>query len=235
MLFADYDRPLILYYITDQRQFPGNAVQQRRCLLLKIAEAATAGVDYIQLREKDLPIRDLEILAREAVASIETARRQGSRTRLLINSRSDVALASAAHGVHLVSRDISPGDIRALWMNTRPQRPPVIGVSCHSVVDVRVAESQGADFAVLAPIFGKAATGAPGIGLAPLAEACGRVLAPEHTEAAPKPSPFPVLALGGVTLENAAACIAAGAAGIAGIRLFQEHDVHSVVRKLRRE
>ncbi len=196
---------VLLYYITDRKQLPSSVR-----LLHKIAEAAHAGVHYIQLREKDLPVRELEVLAKEAVQAIV-----GTRTRLLINSRSDVAIASGAHGVHLTSTDIYAGDARALWR----ERQPVIGVSCHSTGDVRMAEAQGADFAVLAPIFGKA--GGPGIGLTALAEATGVVPPPAHTESAPRPLRFPVLALGGVTLANARACLAAGAAGVAGIRLFQ--------------
>lgn len=212
---------MILYYITDRRQFPGDAAQQRGCVLQKIAEAAQAGVDYIQLREKDLPVRDLERLAREAQAAVA-----GTTTKLLINSRSDAAIASGASGVHLTSNDISAGDVRALWGS----RSAVIGVSCHSVAEVRMAEAQGADFAVLAPIFGKG--DAPGIGLRVLGEACGRVPQPDHTEAAPVPMRFPVLALGGVTIENALSCLAAGAAGIAGIRIFQQGEVREIVRSL---
>ena len=219
---------MILYYITDRQQFPGDAAEQRRRLLAKISEAVRAGIDYIQLREKDLLSGELEILARDAADLLADG--QGSRTRLLINSRSDVALACGAAGVHLTSNDISAGDARALWMNSR-QRPPVLAVSCHSVAEVRMAESQGANFAVLAPIFGKGS--APGIGLDLLREACGQVQAPEHTESAPHLFGFPVVALGGVTLDNAAACVVAGAAGIAGIRIFQEQDVEDVVRKLR--
>src|SRR5258708_20186605 len=87
---------VLLYYITDRRQFPGNGEEQRQRLLAKIAECAAAGVDYIQLREKDLTTRELHRLAEEAIASIPA----DSRTRLLINSRVDVALACGAHGVH---------------------------------------------------------------------------------------------------------------------------------------
>lgn len=216
---------MILYYITDRHQFSGTAAEQNRCLLEKIAEAAQAEIDYIQLREKDLPSRKLEILAIQAAAILK-----GRRTRLVINSRSDIALACGADGVHLTSNDISAGDVRALWMNSLTH-PPVIAVSCHSVAEVRMAESQGADFAVLAPIFGKG--GSPGIGLDVLREACGQLRSPEHTESAPNARLFPVLALGGVTIENAAACIAAGAAGIAGIRIFQKNDIGELARQLR--
>ena len=98
--------------------------------------------------------------------------------------------------------------------------------------DVRYAEAHGADFAVLAPIFEKPNTDLPGLGLELLRIACRRAVAPDNTEAAPESS-FPVLALGGVKLDNAFACIRAGASGVAGIRLFQEGDVHPTVRTLR--
>jgi thiamine-phosphate pyrophosphorylase len=191
-------------------------------LIGKIAEAAHAGIDYIQLREKDLAPRALERLAREAMQAV-----RGTKAKLLINSRSDIAIAVGAHGVHLTSNDIAAGDALALWR----EKSPVIGVSCHSIGEVRMAESQGADFAVLAPIFGKGS--APGLGLRVLAEACGVATPPEHTESAPKPLRFPVLALGAVTVQNAALCAQAGAAGVAGIRLFQDNDVAEVVRRLR--
>ncbi len=213
---------MILYYIADRRQFPGTPAEQQTRLLAKIAEAANAGVDYIQLREKDLAGRELESLTQKAVAIVAAARRKASGARLLINSRSDVALACGADGVHLTGNDIPARDARALWMSVAPEPLPVIGVSCHSVEDVRKAEAQWADFAVLAPIFEKAVTGAPGIGIASLEEACHAVR-------------IPVLALGGVTRANAHECAVAGAAGIAGIRLFQENDIGNFVRELKQE
>src|SRR5882724_10426596 len=82
---------LQLYYITDRRQFPGDAQEQEQRLLAKIAECGAAGVEYIQLREKDLETRALEGLALKAMAALG-----GSRTQLLINSRTDVALACGA-------------------------------------------------------------------------------------------------------------------------------------------
>jgi len=111
-------------------------------------------------------------------------------------------------------------------------RDPVIGVSAHSPADVRYAESHGADFAVLAPIFEKATTLTPGIGLSALREACAALAAPGDVEA-PYQGGFSVLALGGVTLNNASDCLRAGALGVAGIRLFQHGDLCETVRKLR--
>src|SRR5262245_48334885 len=98
---------LLLYYITDRAQFPGDEPGRTKQLLDKITEAARSGVDYIQLREKDLSSRHLEQLARAATQRVCAS---GSKSRLLINSRSDVALAVGARGVHLQSRDISPED-----------------------------------------------------------------------------------------------------------------------------
>ncbi|HVG90240.1 MAG TPA: thiamine phosphate synthase [Alphaproteobacteria bacterium] len=206
-----------LYYITDRRQFAGDAQEQERRLLEKIAECATAGVDLIQLREKDLGSRALEELALKAMAVLA-----GARTRLLINSRTDVALACGAHGVHLPANDLAASDARAIFARAGVSEP-VIGVSTHSAAKVASAEAHGADFAVFGPVFEKSGT-ASRDGLEELRRICHR------TEAAQPP--MPVLALGGVTLENARQCLAAGAAGVAAIRLFQENQVDVVVKKL---
>jgi thiamine-phosphate pyrophosphorylase len=207
-----------LYYITDRRQFPGDAQEQERHLLENIAECAAAGVDLIQLREKDLSARALEELALKAMAAVA-----GSRTRLLINSRTDVALACGAHGVHLPANDLAASEVRAIFARAGVSEP-VIGVSAHSAAEVASAEAHGADFAVFGPVFEKSGT-ASREGLEELRGICHR------TEAAQPP--MPVLALGGITLENAPLCVAAGAAGIAAIRLFQQNDVRAVVKKLR--
>ena len=213
---------MLLYYITDRTQFPGDENARRIAVLANIAEAATWGVDYVQLREKDLPTRELESLANAALRTIEQNSQSGNgrtRTRLLINSRVDVAMVCGADGVHLRSEDISPNDVRRVW-SARRSDVPVIGVSCHSVGDVARAASERADFAVLAPVFEKKDTpGAPATGLSALREACHQSI--------------PVLALGGVNLENARSCIEAGAAGVAGIRLFQRGNLSEVVRLLR--
>jgi thiamine-phosphate pyrophosphorylase len=214
----------LLYYIADRNAFPGEKADRRRRLLEKIAEAARAGVDYIQLREKDLSTRELEILAREAVGILDQLRTRNPemRTALLVNSRTDVAMAAGADGVHLRADDVSPRDVLRIWeqygASARENSPrvPLIGVSCHSAAEVGKAAAGGATFAVFAPVFEKKdAQGARSAGLASLQEAC-------HAG-------VPVLALGGVTLSNARSCLDAGAAGIAGIRLFQENDVAVVV------
>jgi thiamine-phosphate pyrophosphorylase len=208
---------LLLYYITDRSQFPGDEISRWRLLLDKVGEAVDCGVDLVQLREKDLSPRRLEAGAREAVGRVQ--KRPAGKTRLLINSRSDVALACGADGVHLRSGDVSPGEARLLWPSVPAHQPPVIAVSCHSPAEVERARVAGADFVVLGPVFEKKNASAGGLGLPTLRRACE--------------SAIPVLALGGVTLENARACADAGAAGIAAIRLFQENDIAEVVRRLR--
>jgi len=210
---------LLLYYITDRTQFSDDETERRRLLLKKIAEAARSGVDFIQLREKDLSTHELEIFAELAVQTIRKNSSRERRTRLLINSRADVAIACGADGVHLRSNDVSAADIREIWARSgRRQERPVIGVSCHFTEDIARAISDGPDFAVFAPVFEK--RDAHPAGVAVLREVCRYNI--------------PVLALGGVTLENAGDCVGAGAAGVAGIRLFQENDVGQIVRRLRR-
>jgi thiamine-phosphate pyrophosphorylase len=204
---------LLLYYITDRTRFAGDEISRRHSLLHKIAEAARCGVDFIQLRERDLNGRELELLAREAIRAV---RENSSRTRLLINSRTDVAIACGADGVHLRSEDVSPSEVRKAWEKGL-KSAPVVSASCHSSGDVERAAAVGADLAVFAPVFEKQDSLAAG--LSALRAAC------EY--------PIKVLALGGVTRANARECVDAGAAGVAGIRLFQENDVASVVETLR--
>ncbi len=216
---------MLLYYITDRRAFAGGDAERRNAVVRRIAEAARAGVDYVQLREKDLPARELEQLARQALGAV---RDNSADTRLLINSRTDVALACGADGVHLPGDDIAASEVRTLWLKCSDCQP-VIGVSAHTMAEVRLAESHGANFAVLAPIFEKAQTSGKGIGLEILRAACSALATPDGNTG----ERFAVLALGGVNLENAAACLSAGSAGVAGIRLFQTGAIAETVRRLR--
>jgi thiamine-phosphate pyrophosphorylase len=225
---------ILLYYITDRRAFAGDEPSRRRLLLAKIAEAVNNGIDYIQLREKDLSSRDLESLAREALQIIGKKRMATDHppptTVLLINSRADIAIATKADGVHLRSKDISPEEVRTAWHGSCgagalareiSPRNPLIAISCHSAREIAEAAANAATFAVFAPLFEKkdAAAIVP-TGLEALRQACR--------------ARIPVLALGGITLQNAKSCLEAGAAGIAAIRLFQENDIATVVNKLRR-
>jgi len=224
----------LLYYITDRTAFAADEPTRRRCLLDKILEAARAGVDYIQLREKDLPTRELEMLARKAAQVVREASKLAPgpwplAPALLINSRTDVTFASGADGVHLRSDDVTPQEVRAIWekcgagasARELSPRAPLIGISCHSPGEVKQAEAEGATFAVFTPVFGKKdVPDVPQAGLTQLHEACKVKI--------------PVLALGGITPENAKSCLEAGASGIAAIRLFQENNIAETVAALRR-
>ena len=211
---------MLLYYITDRSQFAGDEAKRRSRLLTTVVEAARCGIDYIQLREKDLSSHDLETLANEAVRRLRTEN-QKLKTVFLINSRTDIALASRAQGVHLRSNDISPSEVKKIWTQGggTPARVTV-GVSCHTRSEVDRAAQSGADFAVFGPVFEKGKTSTRLTGLDALRDACREQI--------------PVMALGGVTLENAEGCLRAGAAGIAAIRLFQQNEMGKVVAALRR-
>jgi thiamine-phosphate pyrophosphorylase len=219
----------LLYYITDRSAFSGDESARRRLLLDKIAEATIAGVDYIQLREKDLSSRELESLAREAMSIVHQLRTvdRNLRTALLINSRTDVALACQADGVHLRAHDVSPAEVCAAWKSATSRdgsrltarELPLISVSCHSSGEVSKAAENGATVALFSPVFQKKdAPATSGAGLEALSKSA-------HAG-------IPVLALGGITAQSARSCLNAGASGIAAIRLFQENDIRKIARAL---
>jgi thiamine-phosphate pyrophosphorylase len=159
------------------------------------ARAARDGVEMIQIRAKELSARELSNLVR-AVGRV------AERTRILVNTRTDVALACGAHGVHLPSGSMAPDTIRRI-----APAGFLVGVSCHAIEELLAAKREGADFAVYGPVFPSVTKSLTPMGL----DAFRRAVAAVQ---------LPVYALGGVTRENAAACLAAGAAGIAGISLF---------------
>lgn len=159
---------------------------------------ARAGVEAVQLREKDLGDLELYRLARDARARV------GSATLLTINGRADVALAVGAAGVHLPSRGLPEAAVRRLL-----GPDALIGRSCHSRADVERAVRQGADYALLGPVFASPGKGRA-LGLGELAGAAAVGL--------------PLLALGGITIDRLAAVAEAGARGAAGIRVFLDRE-----------
>jgi len=200
---------MLRYAITNRALYPGDQRHQRAALVEQAVRWASTGINFIQLREKDLPAAHLAELARNLLKTLPPT------AKLLLNSRPDIAIAVSAHGVHLpaAAGELTPGQVRQLYA-TAGLPPPVITVSCHTLAEVARARDNRVDAILFAPVFEKNISGqiiAPGRGLAELRAACTAA------------SPTPVFALGGVTLENAPACVDAGAAGIAGIRLF--HDL----------
>ena len=209
-------RKPILCYVTDRRaleaasspssSLPSDPSPLRTHLLHdSIRRAAAAGAGWIQIREKDLETRALVDLARFAVA--ET---RATAARVFVNDRLDAALAANAGGVHLGEKSL-PVEAVTEWRRSTGRLDFLIGVSSHSLESARKAERSGADYIFFGPVFetpSKSAFGAPQ-GIERLREVCASV-------------EIPVLAIGGVNLENARECTAAGAAGIAAIRLFQD-------------
>lgn len=215
----------ILCYVTDRRGLDGaripsgaSAGRSKQGLRETIKNAAATGVDWIQIRETDLETRALVEMVRLAVADA-----RGTGSRILVNDRLDVALVAGAGGIHLGEKSL-PLEPVAEWRRSAGRAEFQIGVSCHSLEAARAAERCGADYLIFGPVFttpSKAAFGSPQ-GVESLRAVCAA-------------AGIPVLAIGGVTLENAGSCFAAGAAGVAAIRMFQEPgNMEAVVTALRK-
>ena len=173
---------------------------------------AVDGVDIVQVREKQLESGERYDLAWAAIDELRKLPPVSVRPRLVLNGRPDIAAAVGADGVHLPSRpgELSPTQARAIFL-AAGSPACLVSVSCHSPSEAALAHREGADFILFGPVFEKRVGGElllPGTGLQRLAEAC-------HLAAG-----TPVLALGGVTADTMEPCMAAGAAGVAGIRLF---------------
>ncbi len=207
----------VLCYVTGGAALAADPPSRVRSLLRVIAGAAAAGVDWIQIREKDLPTRILLELARGAVEAAEN-----SRARILVNDRLDVALAAAARGVHLGGESMPVAEVKKWCAAGNAPQDFLVGASCHSLAESQQAERDGADYLFFGPVFAtpsKEPFGPPQ-GIAKLEEICRAVK-------------IPVLAIGGMTRENAGECLRAGAAGVAAIRMFQEAaDTAGLVRAL---
>ena len=199
-------------------------------VLEKIRAAVAAGVDWVQIREKDLSGRELLALAKAAVGIANTQARETTAARsasqVIVNDRLDVALAAGAAGVHLGRESLSAQDVVRWCRGGNAPAQFLVGVSCHNLEEAREAHTAGASYIFFGPVFdtpSKRAMGQPQ-GVARLAEICSSVT-------------IPVIAIGGVSEENAAECVRAGAAGIAAIRMFQEPQntaaMQDVVERLR--
>jgi thiamine-phosphate pyrophosphorylase len=211
------DSSRLLCYVTDRAQISNSARNARASLLDKIKSISESRIDFIQIREKDLSGRELSELAREVIRLVPHS------CRILINDRLDVAQAVAAAGVHLGEKSIPVEHARRYVEERGGSTDFLIGVSAHSPEAARSAQMAGADYVIFGPVFvtpSKAAFG-PAQGLEKLATVCASVS-------------IPVLAIGGITQENASECYSRGASGIAAIRLFQEAaDAERVVKQLR--
>lgn len=203
----------VTYYITARHQLdslPGPG-EREEGLIRKVRAAFSAGVDYVQVREKDLPAGRVADLV-ETLAGLPEKR----NCRLLVNERWDIAGSCGADGVHLPSDSSLLPLIRA-----RAGESIILGVSCHGKEDVARAAGEGASYVLLGPIFETPSKpGVKPLGLATLSEIC-------------RSFRVHIYALGGINARNAEDCIGAGAAGVAGIRLFQqEQDIEALCRRL---
>jgi len=193
----------IVCYVTDRKAL--GAADPAGNLLAKIRAAMAVGVDWVQIREREMPARELLALAKAAVGA-----REGD-ARILVNDRLDVALAAGAAGVHLGGASAPAREVVRWLRETNAPAKILVGVSCHNLEEARSAEDAGASYVFFGPVFdtpSKKLYGPPQ-GIARLAKICSAVS-------------IPVIAIGGVNEGNGAECLRAGAAGIAAIRMFQE-------------
>ena len=206
----------IIYLVTSGATTPATTPESNDfARILTLVEATVAAqIPLLQLREKHLNARVLyELATRAAKITRDTS------TRLLINDRSDIARAAGADGVHLTSGSLTADLIRDIY-----QSEFIIGVSTHSLEQAQAARNAGGDFVVLGPVFeteSKRGFGEP-LGLKKLSEVATAL------------DEFPMLAIGGVSLENVAECFGVGAAGVAAIRLFNDDErIGTVVEEIR--
>ena len=199
------------YYITDRSSLP---VPNEASLLRRVRKIIAWGVDFIQVREKDLPDRQLFDLTRRIV---EIAREtpQNTRCRVLVNGRADIAVAAGADGVHLTSSGIGITAIRS-WI----PKNFIVGVSVHTMREIRAACAQDVDYILLGHVFPTASK-----------ESMGAALGVDFLRRACREASAPVLALGGITAERISVVLQAGAIGVAGISLFQKNDEFARIGK----
>jgi thiamine-phosphate pyrophosphorylase len=204
----------IVCYVTDSQSL--GLTEPRSDILAKIEAAVVAGIDWVQIRAKGMPARQLLAITRAAVGMTHRKPappagpdRHGSL--IFVNDRLDIALASDAAGIHLGRESLPALDVIGWQRRRKIVTDLMVGLSCHTIDELRQAEDAGVDYAFFGPVFDtptKRPFGPP-LGIAKLTAGC-------HA------TRLKVIAIGGVTLENSAECLHAGAAGIAAIRMFQQ-------------
>ena len=219
---------MLLYAITNRKLLTGDDASQRERLVELAASWASGGVDTIQIREKDLSLTGLQPLAARVVQAVRSA---GGRTRVLVNGPAQVALDAGADGIHVPAALATQLDVNdalsgaaatairaAQQVYARAGREPVVSAACHSPEEIR--QAAGATLLLFSPVFEKVSESRTtrGVGLTALRAA---------VELA---NPTPVFALGGITEKNASACVQAGAAGVAAIRLFLGDEWQALVK-----
>jgi thiamine-phosphate pyrophosphorylase len=209
----------IFCYVTDGSGFAPS--ERVRRVAQHVRAAVAGGANWVQIREKSLGTQELLRLTREVLQWVAKA---GRDVRVVVNERTDIALAAGAGGVQLGGASAPAAEV-VRWIRATSAGPHfVTGVSCHSVNDARAAEEAGANYVVFGPVYrtpSKLGFGAPH-GTGRLADVCGAVK-------------IPVIAIGGVDVHNARECFASGAAGVAAIRMFQEaRDPEELRRQLAR-
>ena len=207
----------MLCYVTDRRALPEvGSSQPLAALTRKIEKVVAAGIDWVQIREKDLPAAELASLTRQCLKiTAKLSAKRSNATRILVNDRLDVAIAERADGVHLGEKSLPVREakrlVKSALRNQNIDPSFLVGISCHSIEAAAAAQRDGADYIFFGPVFStpsKAAYGEPQ-GLARLADVCRSVS-------------IPVVVIGGISAENANSCLQAGASGLAAIRLFQD-------------
>ncbi|MGH9494029.1 MAG: thiamine phosphate synthase [Candidatus Sulfotelmatobacter sp.] len=214
----------IVCYVTDSQSL--GLSDRRSHLLAKIEAAVGVGVDWVQIREKEMPARHLLAIARAAVRMTNLKRptsdeKDRPESLVLVNDRLDVALATEAAGLHLARESLQARDVISWRRREMTASDFMVGLSCHTIDELRQAENAGVDYAFFGPIFDTPAKRhfGPPLGIEKLAAAC-------------QATRLRVIAVGGVTLENSAECLDAGGGGIAAIRMFQEAREPAELKKV---
>lgn len=201
----------IVCYVTDSQSL--EFTEPRSDILAKIEAAVGAGVDWVQIREKEMPARQILAIADAAVGMTNRrpAREDYPKSLIFINDRLDIALAGGVAGIHLGRESLPAKDVIDWRQTGKVATNLTVGLSCHAIDELLQAEDVGVDYAFFGPVFDTPAKRpfGPPLGIAKLAAAC-------------RATRLKVIAIGGVTPENSAECLHAGAAGIAAIRMFQQ-------------